>query len=499
MYAGLNLRSAIIQASKVHYKRLTTLHVLRLISQVALSESVRLYKNSSCHFIGLNLVCHEGMDPWAIQPRERARYEEQFRALQPVNGIVTGDQVKGFLLQSQLPPQILGHIWCVSCFRQSCGNLSDTDADGKMNINEFSIACKLINLKLRNFELPKTLPPSLLQQNKPPGVPMPSTNLLQNVPPAIPPLPLGGLRGPVSPIPPLHPPLSSMGPAPGMMAPLGIPPPVPSTAPLLGGPMVGGQMGVAPSVPPLIGGQMGLSSGIGGGAPLVNMAAGSGVPLLGGLPPVPSNAQLLLGLTQPVSNGAVVMGQGLPPPRPPPEVALHVSLLISSDRMKPRSGDWVVAVDLLQEAAVGSLSGSSSVVLSLGSPLQEWSVPHQTKLKYTQLFNTSDRTRTGFLSGPQARNIMVQTQLPQPILAQIWILSLSDMDADGRLSCDEFVLAMHLCDLAKAGESIPTGLPLELIPPSFRRTRQGSLQGAAPGAVAELIEGKDAASSLPTG
>lgn len=51
---------------------------------------------------------------------------------------------------------------------------------------------------------------------------------------------------------------------------------------------------------------------------------------------------------------------------------------------------------------------------------QDWAVPHQTKLKYTQLFNTWDRTRSGYLSGPQARNIMVQSQLPQAILAQIW-------------------------------------------------------------------------------
>lgn len=40
--------------------------------------------------------------------------------------------------------------------------LADTDSDGKMNINEFSIACKLINLKLRGMEVPKALPPSLL-------------------------------------------------------------------------------------------------------------------------------------------------------------------------------------------------------------------------------------------------------------------------------------------------------------------------------------------------
>lgn len=51
---------------------------------------------------------------------------------------------------------------------------------------------------------------------------------------------------------------------------------------------------------------------------------------------------------------------------------------------------------------------------------QEWAVPHQTKLKYTQIFNTTDRTRTGFLSGVQARGIMVATQLPQNVLAQIW-------------------------------------------------------------------------------
>lgn len=104
----------------------------------------------------------------------------------------------------------------------------------------------------------------------------------------------------------------------------------------------------------------------------------------------------------------------------------------------------------------------------------EWAVPHQTKLKYTQIFNTTDRTRSGFLSGAQARNVMVQTKLPQNVLAQIW--ALSDMDADGRLGCEEFVLAMHLCEQASLGHPPPTKLPLELIPPSFRRsTRTASV------------------------
>lgn len=51
------------------------------------------------------------MDPWVIQPRERMRYQEQFDSLNPINGVVTGEQAKGFLLRSQLPPPILGQIW----------------------------------------------------------------------------------------------------------------------------------------------------------------------------------------------------------------------------------------------------------------------------------------------------------------------------------------------------------------------------------------------------
>lgn len=104
----------------------------------------------------------------------------------------------------------------------------------------------------------------------------------------------------------------------------------------------------------------------------------------------------------------------------------------------------------------------------------DWAIKSATKLKYTQLFNNTDHNRVGYLTGPQARNIMVMTKLPQAILAQIW--NLSDMDSDGKLSSDEFVLSMHLCEMGLRGEPIPTVLPTELIPPSFRKpiSRSGS-------------------------
>lgn len=50
-------------------------------------------------------------DPWVITPRERSKYIEQFKSLKPQNEIVTGQQARGFFLQSQLPPIVLGEIW----------------------------------------------------------------------------------------------------------------------------------------------------------------------------------------------------------------------------------------------------------------------------------------------------------------------------------------------------------------------------------------------------
>ena len=41
---------------------------------------------------------------------------------------------------------------------------------------------------------------------------------------------------------------------------------------------------------------------------------------------------------------------------------------------------------------------------------------------------------------------------------------LSDIDRDGKLTCDEFCIAMHLSELALQGTALPPTLPAELIP-----------------------------------
>ncbi|XP_047345534.1 intersectin-1 isoform X6 [Vespa velutina] len=514
-----------------------------------------------------------GMDPWMIQPRERTKYQEQFDSLRPINGIITGEQAKGLLLRSQLPSVVLGQIWA----------LSDTDADGKMDINEFCIACKLITLKLRGFEIPKTLPPSLIQSLKsvsttgnnaigltngaatiptqnniaslvnlggtggvsvqplvgmvpvstPPARPLigppsngttgrPATpaspmtlpasrqnrqNVATNIhatthtpskPPARPAPPSVGTNfatatnvpPPPKPAPPSFPnsPVAAMSPAKVLpTAATAIIPPIQSIQQIQ--PMTTSAIDLldldlsegilrkkrlysAPAVAPIAPLNTNptpiAAFGMGQTMPMQPLCTGMVAPMTGGSTIIPSIAPMATG-TGVVSTSPVV---GLPlvssttsgvPPVNGTTVHTPVSTCTPlSTTARPPSIDRVGSVD------------SQHSQHSVGSPQSiEWAVPHQTKLKYTQLFNTWDRTRSGFLSGPQARNIMVQSQLPQSILARIW--SLADMDSDGRLGCDEFVLAMHLCDLAKAGEQIPNTLPLELIPPTFRRQRQGSL------------------------
>lgn len=121
----------------------------------------------------------------------------------------------------------------------------------------------------------------------------------------------------------------------------------------------------------------------------------------------------------------------------------------------------------------GNLAGQASGSPKMSISGAEWSIPQPSKLKYTQLFNSNDRSRLGFLTGPQARNILLETKVPQTRLAQVW--NLADVDADGKLTCEEFVLAMHLIDKVRANEVLPAKLPPDLIPPSYRRGGTGTL------------------------
>uniref|UniRef100_A0AAQ6AK23 Intersectin-1 n=1 Tax=Amphiprion ocellaris TaxID=80972 RepID=A0AAQ6AK23_AMPOC len=280
-------------------------------------------------------------DVFLISVDERAKHDQQFHSLSPTaGGYITGDQARNFFLQSGLPPPILAQIWA----------LADMNSDGRMDIHEFSIAMKLIKLKLQGHPLPPTLPPSMKQ-------------------------------------PPLY----------FMYFYPGLPPMAPLPNPL-------------PGVPPL---------------PLPPLPVGVSPPLVSSAPPP---------LPQPIANGAPPTGM-----------------------MQPISGF----------SHPGTKHQSAQ-------PPPDWAVPQSSRLKYRQLFNSHDKMMSGHLTGPQARTILMQSSLPQSQLATIW--SLSDIDQDGKLTAEEFILAMHLIDMAMSGLPLPPVLPPDYLPPTFRRVRSDSVQ-----------------------
>ncbi|KAK6304783.1 hypothetical protein J4Q44_G00253690 [Coregonus suidteri] len=127
---------------------------------------------------------------------------------------------------------------------------------------------------------------------------------------------------------------------------------------------------------------------------------------------------------------------------------------------------------------LGSSSSNSSSTTSLAgsSPKtapSDWAVPHASRLKYRQQFNSLDKHMTGYLTGQQVRNAMATTLLTQTQLATIW--TLADVDKDGKLRGEEFILAMHLVDVAKNGQPLPLTLPTELI----LRSQRGSVNGTS--------------------
>lgn len=334
-----------------------------------------------------------GPNMWAITSEERTKHDKQFDNLKPSGGYITGDQARSFFLQSGLPAPILADIWA----------LSDLNKDGKMDQQEFSIAMKLIKLKLQGQQLPVVLPPIMKQ-------------------------------------PPMFSPLISARFGMGSMPNLSIPQPLPPVAPLA--------------------------------TPLSAVTSGTTLPpLMMPAPLVPSVS------TSSLPNGTASLAQPL-------SIPYSSSTLPHGSSYSLMGGFGGASIQKAQSLIdLGSSSSTSSTAsLSGNSPKTgpaEWAVPQPSRLKYRQKFNSLDKSMSGYLSGFQARNALLQSNLSQTQLATIW--TLADIDGDGQLKAEEFILAMHLTDMAKAGQPLPLTLPPELVPPSFRGGKQtDSINGTLP-------------------
>uniref|UniRef100_A0A8C4ZVF7 Intersectin 2a n=1 Tax=Gadus morhua TaxID=8049 RepID=A0A8C4ZVF7_GADMO len=318
---------------------------------------------------------------WAITPEERGKHDKQFDSLAPALGHVSGEQARKFFLQSGLPPPVLAEIWA----------LADLDCDGKMDRLEFSIAMKLIKLKLQGRGLPTSLP--IVMKQSPAANPasiMTSSSRMGSMPN-------------LSLLVPSMPSMSILTPVPVHHLPL-MHHPVPGQRPMMHTPMT---------------------------LPLMSSLGNAGLPN--------GHAHLLT-------------------PSPVPSNTAHPMSGFSSPTMfSPSTG---LCRALSNSSSTNSLASNSPKTVTC-----DWAVPQAARLKYRQQFNTLDKLMSGYLSGPQVRNALLASNLTQTQLAAIW--TLADVDRDGQLRADEFILAMHLVDMAKTGHPLPLSLPQDLVPPSL--------------------------------
>ncbi|ORZ18082.1 hypothetical protein BCR42DRAFT_460495 [Absidia repens] len=91
--------------------------------------------------------------PWAVTTEEKKQYSKIFKAWDSDKvGYLTGEKAKEIFTQSGLAQNVLMQIW----------NLSDPNNQGKLNVDEFSVAMHLIYRKLNGYDVPTSLPPELI-------------------------------------------------------------------------------------------------------------------------------------------------------------------------------------------------------------------------------------------------------------------------------------------------------------------------------------------------
>lgn len=95
-----------------------------------------------------------------------------------------------------------------------------------------------------------------------------------------------------------------------------------------------------------------------------------------------------------------------------------------------------------------------------------WSIAQSERDEFTCLFSKAGPVAGGLLPGSKAKAPLMATGVNPAVLRDIW--TLADIDQDGALDLDEFILAMHLCRHVHGGSPVPETLPPHLVPPPKR-------------------------------
>ncbi|KAH9810975.1 hypothetical protein DFH28DRAFT_983376 [Melampsora americana] len=122
----------------------------------------------------------------------------------------------------------------------------------------------------------------------------------------------------------------------------------------------------------------------------------------------------------------------------------------------------------IASATMHPLASSSQAASSPFQPSGQWDISPAELAQSNVFFEQLDPTRQGYITGDRAVPFMMESKLSGETLAQIW--DLADIRGEGQLTREEFAVAMRLIQdtLAGATGSLPTQLPVSMIPPSLR-------------------------------
>uniref|UniRef100_A0A452RXL2 Epidermal growth factor receptor substrate 15-like 1 n=1 Tax=Ursus americanus TaxID=9643 RepID=A0A452RXL2_URSAM len=117
--------------------------------------------------------------------------------------------------------------------------------------------------------------------------------------------------------------------------------------------------------------------------------------------------------------------------------------------------------------STGSLSPKHSIKQT--QPTVSWVVPVADKMRFDEIFLKTDLDLDGYVSGQEVKEIFMHSGLTQNLLAHIW--ALADTRQTGKLSKDQFALAMYLIQQkVSKGIDPPQVLSPDMVPPSERGT-----------------------------
>ena len=232
------------------------------------------------------------------------------------------------------------------------------DKDGRMTLQEFTIAVHLIESKLRGLDIPKMLPPTLKQSTDP--------NFRSSQPqPFVP---------------------NGMPPNMGILQP---------------------NMGMKP---PNMGMNGGIGMGFSGQHQQLNRSA-TVQPQGSRMAPVQNNNNN--GLLKQSSFDTLQLGGGTNAPVYNYSKTLPIN----------KSAFDSLALDKLTNLGAGSLGGvggGGGGASGGGGILKLGDISSPVRLRYTQMFKAADMSKTGLLTGEQARNVLLQTGVNPNMLVQIW-------------------------------------------------------------------------------